>query len=165
MSHSPSLRMKSALILALVATSLTGTAVLAAKPAPKPSAADLIKTRQAGFKKMGGAMKALGEQLKSPAPAQPVMVTAAMTIAATAREQGRLFPAGSGSAPGVKTEALPAIWTNNAEFQSQMSKLVTESAKLVTATNGGDVAAIRLQARATGAVCGSCHHQFRKDDD
>lgn len=128
-----------------------------------PTPADAITARHAGFKKMGGAMKALGEQLKADAPAKPIMADAAATIQKTAQEQGKLFPAGSGPAPGVKTDALPAIWADKAKFDAQMAALVTESGKLVGAVNGGDTLAIRAQMKAVGGTCGSCHRQFRAE--
>jgi cytochrome c556 len=34
----------------------------------------------------------------------------------------------------------------------------------VTVVNGGDLAAIRVQAKATGATCAGCHRQFRADN-
>ncbi|MGK2911602.1 MAG: c-type cytochrome [Sphingobium sp.] len=143
------------------ALAITGT--LAAAPATAPSPQAAIAARQAGYKKMGAAMKALNDQLKSGAPAKDVMVGAAKTIALTAREQGRLFPAGSGPTSGFKTDALPAIWTDRATFDGQMNRLVAESGKLLAAANGGDAAAIRAQVKATGATCSACHRQFRAD--
>ncbi|SDC27868.1 Cytochrome c556 [Sphingomonas sp. YR710] len=153
------LKALSAAMLAMIVPVLTIAPVAAA---PTPQAA--IATRQAGYKKMGAAMKALNDQLKSDAPAKAVMLDAARTIAATAPEQPKLFPAGSGASAGVKTDALPSIWTDRATFDSKMRQLLTESAKLVTVVNGGDVAAIRAQAKATGATCAGCHRQFRADN-
>lgn len=138
-------------------------AVAAAAAPPAPTAQAAITARQAGYKKMGAAMKALNEQLKSDAPARDVMLTSARTIAMTAREQPRLFPAGSGPAAGVKTDALPNIWTDRATFDGAMNRLLAESGKLLTVAGGSDVAAIRAQAKATGAACSGCHRQFRAD--
>ena len=136
---------------------------MAATPAAAPSPQAAIAARQAGYKKMGAAMKALNEQLKSDAPAKAVMVSAARTIAVTAPDQPKLFPAGSGASAGVPTDALPAIWTDRATFDAKMASLIAESAKLLTVANGGDLAAIRAQAKATGATCSGCHRQFRAD--
>lgn len=149
--------------LALVAAvAITGT--LGAAPAAAPSPQTAIAARQAGYKKMGAAIKALNDQLKSDAPVKAAMVGAARMIALTAREQGKLFPAGSSPASGLKTDALPAIWTDRAAFDGQMGRLVTESGKLLAIANGGDAAAIRAQVKATGAVCSACHRQFRADN-
>ncbi|PTQ12754.1 cytochrome C [Sphingomonas oleivorans] len=150
-------------VLSTMVAALTMAGTLAAAPAAAPSPQAAVTARQAGYKKMGGAMKALNEQLKSDAPAKDVMVGAARTLATTAREQPRLFPAGSGPTAGVHTDALPDIWTDRATFDAQMGKLIAETGKLLTITNGGDVAAIRAQAKATGATCSGCHRQFRAD--
>lgn len=152
---------KSGSLIALAVSATVLTSTLAASAAPSASA--VVESRQAGFKKMGGAMKALGTQLKSGAPAKATMVAAAQTVATTARAQGKLFPSGSGPATGLKTEALPNIWTDRATFDAQMAKLVTEADKLVAASNTGDATAIGAQMKATGAVCGECHRKFRKE--
>ncbi|MET3825018.1 cytochrome c556 [Sphingomonas sp. PvP055] len=159
MSRLVTFKTGSLVAIAISATMFTST--LAASAAPSASA--VVATRQAGFKKLGGAMKALGAQLKSGAPAKAKMVAAAQTIATTARGQGKLFPAGSGPAPGLKTEALRNIWTDRATFDAQMAKLVTEADKLVAVSNTGNAAAIGAQMKATGAVCGGCHRKFRKE--
>ena len=138
-------------------------ASLAASAVAAPSAQDYVTARQAGFKKMATAYKALNDQLKSGSPNKAAIVASAQMVAATAREQPRLFPIGSGPAGGVKTDALPAIWTDRSNFDVQMAKLVGETAKLASLANGGDIDAIRAQTKATGAVCGACHRAFRAD--
>ncbi|WP_188062792.1 c-type cytochrome [Sphingobium sp. KCTC 72723] len=140
---------------------LTGQLTAAATPGPAPKAA--IVARQIGYKKMGAAMKALNDQLKTDAPAKSIMAGAAQTLATTAREQPRLFPAGSGPTAGIATDALPNIWTERATFDAQMAKLITESGKLIAIVNQGNPDAIRVQAKATGATCAACHRQFRAD--
>ena len=45
--------------------------VLATLTAAAPPPQQVVAARHAGFKKMGAAMKALGDQLKSDAPAKP----------------------------------------------------------------------------------------------
>ena len=110
-----------------------------------------------------GAMKALNDQLKTGAPVKAKMVGAAQALAAAAREQPRLFPAGSGPTAGVPTDALPNIWTDRATFDGKMAKLIAESGKLISVVNGGNLDAIRTQAKTTGATCAACHRQFRAD--
>lgn len=141
--------------IALPLAALTLAGALAAAPAADPKA-----TRQASFKKMGAAMKVLKEQLAGGSPSKPAMLAAAQTVAATARQQGALFPAGSGAG----TDALPAIWTQKASFDAQMAKLVAESGKLVTVVNGGNADAIGAQFKVVGGTCAACHKQFRADN-
>ena len=101
MTISPSFRLPTLAMLGLpliILPMLAQPLTAAPTSAPAPKAA--IAARQAGYKKMGAAMKALNDQLKSGAPVKATMVAAAQTIAATAREQSRLFPAGSGADGG-----------------------------------------------------------------
>ncbi len=148
---------------AIATAALLAIGALAAAETPATAPPEAIAARQSGFKKMGAAMKALGDQLKSDTPATEAMLAAATTIAATASNQGALFPAGSGPAPGLVTAALPNIWTDRGTFDMQMASLVAQSGKLVAVAENGDVEAIRAQVKATGATCGACHHQFRAD--
>lgn len=164
MTISPAFRLHTLALLGLPLVALPiimGPLTAAPAAAPNPKAA--IAARQAGYKKMGAAMKALNDQLKTDAPVKPTLVGAAQALATTAREQPRLFPAGSGPTAGVATDALPNIWTDRATFDGQMARLIAESGKLVAVVNGGNTDAIRAQAKATGATCAACHRQFRAD--
>jgi cytochrome c556 len=151
-------------VLSIASAAALVTSFTAASAAgPTPQAA--ITARQAGFKKIGGAMKTINDQIRSGAPGKETVLGAAQTINAAARQQGALFPAGSGASAGVKTDALPAIWNQRAAFDAQMDRLVAESAKLATIAGAGDASALAAQYRATGAVCAACHRQFRADND
>ncbi|MCX7283529.1 MAG: cytochrome c [Novosphingobium sp.] len=123
--------------LALVAAA-GGTLAIAASPA------DTIAARQANFKKMGGAMKVIKDELAGGAD-KAKMAGAAKTIAAVARAQVPLFPKGTGPGAGVKTDALPAIWTDRATFDGHAKKLIAEADKLVMATGTGNAMAIGAQ--------------------
>ena len=147
-------------LLAVALSTLILTA-MAHADAPDPKAA--IVARQQGFKTMGAAMKAMKAQLASDVPDKAAMATAATTIRDTAPLQGALFPSGSGAEAGLKTDALPAIWTDKAKFDGDMAALVTEAGKLVVTVQGGDKDAIAAQVKAVGGTCAACHHQFRQD--
>lgn len=142
--------------LALVAAGV-GTLAVAATPA------DTIAARQANFKKMGGAMKVIKDELAGGAD-KAKMAGAAKTIAAVARAQVPMFPKGTGPGAGVKTDALPAIWTDRATFDGHARKLIAEADKLVAVTGAGNAGAIAAQFKAVGSTCGACHKQFRADD-
>ncbi|HQS68670.1 MAG: cytochrome C [Novosphingobium sp. 28-62-57] len=142
--------------IALVAAA-GGTFAIAASPA------DTIAARQANFKKMGGAMKVIKDELAGSAD-KAKMAGAAKTIAAMARAQVPLFPKGTGPGAGVKTDALPAIWTDRATFDGHAKKLIAEADKLVMVSGTGNAAAIGAQFKAVGGTCGACHKQFRADD-
>jgi len=141
---------------ALVAAASSATAA--------PSASATVAARHAGFKKMGGAMKVLKDQLASGSIDKAAAVAAAKTIATVGKGQPKLFPAGTGPSSGVKTDALPAIWTNKAGFAAQWSKFQVEADKMVAVAATGDATRIGTQFKALGGACGSCHKQFRADD-
>lgn len=152
----------------MIRKSLIFTAALAALissglSASAASPADTISARQANFKKMGGAMKVLKEELAGGAD-KAKMAAAARTIAATARLQQGLFPAGTGPASGAKTDALPAIWAQRPAFDAAAAKLVAEADKLSGLAGSGNTAAVLAQFKAVGGSCAACHRQFRADE-
>jgi len=139
---------------------LVSAPVMAAAPAPQ----DIVNAREAGMKKMGGAMKAIGEQVKSGTPDKAIVIAAARTLVASATASGKLFPANTAPSAGVKTDALPAIWTDRKTFDGHMANLVAASSRLAAVAGTGDAAAIGAQMKAVGATCGACHRQFRAED-
>jgi len=146
------------LALAMFAA-LASTLAIAASPV-----STAIAARQANFKKMGGAMKSLKDNLASGAISKAEAIAAAKTLAATGRAQTGLFPTGSGPSSGLRTDALPAVWTNRAAFDSQMKAFIAQADKLAVAANSGNIEAINAQFKVVGGTCGSCHRQFRTDN-
>jgi cytochrome c556 len=146
------------LMMAACAALAVGGALAAAA-----SPAETIAARQASFKKMGGAMKALKDELGGGAD-KAKMLAAARTLASTARAQWVLFTPGTGPSSGVKTDALPAIWTQKSDFDAASAKLVAEADKLVGLAGSGNTAAVLAQFKAVGGTCAACHRQFRADE-
>lgn len=147
------------LFLIAAAASLGATALAHGAPGT------IQATRHDGFKAMGGAMKAIGDQLKSGAADKAVVVRNAETIAATAPKIPGWFPKGSGPESGQKTAAKAEIWSNWGEFKKDADALKTESAKLVTVARAGDMDGVGAQMKATGAACGACHKAFRAKEE
>ena len=154
---------------ALLALALAGFCALsaasagAAAPEDAASPQAVIETRQASLKKMGAAMKAIVEQLKSEAPDNARMAAAVQVISTGAEALPRWFPAGSGAEAGIETDALPYIWKDRAKFESLANRLVPETKNLAAALSGKDLTAIRAQVKVVGEICSSCHHSFRAD--
>ncbi|HKR92128.1 cytochrome c [Novosphingobium sp.] len=155
-------RMKSLALAAAGVIALSAMAASGVLAAVSPSASAIISARKANFRKMGAAAKVLKTELAGNAD-KAKMLAAAKTIAANGRLQGALFPAGTGPSAGVKTDALPVIWTDRATFDADMKKLIAESDKLVTVANSGDAAAIGAQFKVVGGTCAACHRQFHKE--
>ena len=121
-----------------------------------------IETRQKNLKELGAAMKTVGDQMKSGAPSLDEIRPAVQTIKTHAAEIGTWFPAGTGPESGIKTEALPKIWEDQAGFQAAAQKLSDEANKLSDVATGDDLAAIGAQVGATGGACKNCHDNYRQ---
>ncbi|MGH6999564.1 MAG: c-type cytochrome [Phenylobacterium sp.] len=140
-----------ALVLALGATG-----ALAAS-----AAETAIASRQAGYKKMGAAFKAISDELKKGSPDAKLIAANAQVVNAHAAQVPKWFPKGSGPEAGFKTEAKPVIWTDSAKFAAAAANLQTEAGKLQTVSASGNIDAIKAQFRATGGTCKACHDVYR----
>ncbi len=160
--------MISAKMAALAASLLCcGIAAYAAAPADTApdTAVDTITARQANFKQMGKGMKAIGEEIKSPAPSLAAINAGAAAIDQAAGKVAGYFPPGSGPQAGVKTQALPAIWEKNDEFKADTAKLVKAAAAMQAAVGGGNIDQVKAQFASLGATCKECHENFRARDN
>ena len=118
---------------------------------------DVIKQRQADMKANGASMKAINGILEANGPAADVAAEATK-IHEKAMELATLFPAGSDQGD---TKAKPEVWQNPDDFTVHLKALQDESAMLVTAANGGDMAAVKAQYDKLGGTCGSCHKIYK----
>lgn len=123
-----------------------------------------IKARQAGFKNLGKAFKAMSDQLRSGEPDMAALQAAAASVPEITSGIETWFPAGSGPESGVKTEALPAIWEKPEDFVMKVGNFKAAAAALAVASKSGSVDAISAAFRATGGTCKACHDNYRLDD-
>ena len=151
-----------------VAAALGVGAVLAAgaalAQAPASPAAQAVAQRQQNFKQLGRAFKGLIDELKKPAPDKAVLVADATRMNDLAKLEAVWFPKGSGPEARVKTGAKPLIWSDPAGFAAALRRLQGETAKLQQIAASGDVAALKVQAQATGGACKNCHDRYRVPD-
>jgi cytochrome c556 len=141
---------------------ILGFVALIAVPAIAAAAvADVIKARQANFKKIGGAFKAINDELKKSEPSVAVLRANANVMNTAAIRNMKSFPKGSGPASGIKTAALPAIWVKPVEFKVAGAKFIKATGALKKATASGDLAAIRGAAGGIGMNCKGCHDEFK----
>jgi cytochrome c556 len=129
------------------------------------AAADQIRTRVAGYRDLGAAFKAANDALRSPQPQLAVVQQSAARIRVAARNQYAWFPAGSGPQRGVKTGARVEIWARARDFRTAQDAFARQADSYQRVAAGGDIAAIRLEARRLGAACKGCHDTFRLSDD
>ena len=59
-----------------------------------------------------------------------------------------------------KTDAKPAVWTEQAKFKDLSEKMQAEAVKLQAAAKTGDIEVIKTAYRATTNSCKSCHDNF-----
>jgi cytochrome c556 len=149
----------SGLAIALVLALTAGGAAIAAS-----ATETVIANRQAGYKKMGKAFKAINEELKKDAPNKKLIADNSKIVRAQSTQIPHWFPKGSGPGAGFKTKAKSEIWAEPAKFTAAGVRLQGETAKLQTVAGGGDIAAIRMQVKATGAACKNCHEPYRVED-
>ena len=148
--------------LALAGLSLGCAAIVTAAPPPAP--AKVIALRKGNFKEIGGSFKAINDELKSGSPDLAMVRPAARDVAARARVAANLFPRGTGQEAGVQTRALPAIWTQSAEFVQLQRNMIAAATALDAVAAAGNVAALPGAVRAVGMTCKSCHDKFRETD-
>jgi cytochrome c556 len=143
----------SAFLLAGVAPALLGAASPGAVAAQQ---------RHAHFETIGRAFKGVQDQLKRrPVNLAAVRNTSAV-LATLASRTKTWFPAGSGPQHGVKTDALPAAWTNRPELDRQADRFAAAASSLAAAAELGDIPRLQAAVRTTGEACKGCHDQFRK---
>lgn len=138
----------------------TGTVVTAVVATPEQT----IAARQSNFKDMGRAMKAIGEELKKPAPDLGVIRSSAQAISQASPRVSGAFGRGTGPEAGVKTQALPAIWQKAPEFRARINDFLPKTRDLQAAAGSGDLTRIRAAFPALGGTCKSCHDSFRARD-
>lgn len=147
--------------LALAAATLLPASVVLAQGL---SVSASIQARQASYREVGTAFKAINDELRKPVPGRFIMASSARQMAANLRQASTMFPVGSGPAEGVKTKAKPAIWSDRATFDRLNTAAVRQADALVVAMRGTDMAAMRAQTSALGQACKACHDQFRFKD-
>jgi len=133
--------------------------------AATPDAIAAIKARQGSFKEIGGDFKAISDEIKTGSPNWTAVRKSAHDISLRAPGQARLFVRGSGPEAGVRTRALPLIWSDAGGFARANADLVRAAAGLDAAAQRGDLAGLVSARAALGATCKGCHDKYRATDD
>ena len=130
-----------------------------------PPPAAQIKPRQDKLRDMGGALKAITDEIKK---GRIDWDNAAIPNAQTVKDRSgyllNWFPKGSGPEAHVKTYALPAIWQKPDEFTKLGKQLQADAAKLNQIAQAKDEAGLKAQVQTIGKTCKSCHDTYRSPD-
>ena len=147
--------MKKPILIGLGMLAMLGTAVA------QPNPAQVVQERRDGLRAVGAHMEAKAAIARAGSDPRP----AAERVAAVQRffvDFPARFPAGTQQgAPGIETRALPAIWTDRANFERVAAALAPRLEALGAAAQSGDARAFGTALQATGASCGDCHRPFR----
>lgn len=148
------------MIIAAMAAALGGGGAAYAQLAPK----EAVSARINNYRETGAALKSINDALKTKTAVKFMMRSSARTIANTARDQHKWFPAGSGPESGLKTKAKANIWSDAAGFSAAQAKFQREADLMVKVVETGDTAQMQKQAKALGQTCSACHNKYRVED-
>jgi cytochrome c556 len=143
--------------LGLLATALT-VAVPASAQFRKPE--DAVKYRQSVMYTMGNHFYSrLGAMANGRVPFDAKLAAENADVVLTL---SKLPWVGFGpETNGVgKTEAKPAVWTEQAKFKDLGEKMQAEVVKLQAASRAGDVEVLKAAYRSTANACKACHDAF-----
>jgi len=143
---------------AAVAILATGAALAQSK------AAASVQARQASFKQLGGAFKAINDELKKDAPDPTVLRANSARMNTLAGQLPTWFPKGSGAEAGVKTGARPEIWSDPKGFAEAAKAVQAQTGRLAQLGAGDDIAAFKAQVRPVGGACKGCHDKYRIEE-
>jgi cytochrome c556 len=133
----------------------------AAAPAGPTPAERAIEYRQAVYKIVAGNFGPLTQIAQGKADFKPDAATKnAARLSQIATFIGDAYPDISKEG---KTRALPAIWSNRAEFDSLVKDFVTHTKTLADVTENSESAGDEYKAAvaAVGNDCKSCHDKYR----
>ncbi len=119
---------------------------------------EIVAERRAGYKKMGENFKTMKDAVDAGADVRPLAANAQVVVD-WAKQIPTMFPPGTENVGG--THALPTVWSNKADFDKRSGDLLAAATLLQQRAAAGDKDGFVAQFKATGAVCGGCHHDYR----
>lgn len=132
-------------------------------PAPDTPGGQAAAQRHANFGRFGKASKTIDEELKKDAPDKAAIAAAAATMNELAPQLPSWFPKGSGKEAWSETRAKAEVWSDAEGFAAAADRLRVETEKMQLAAAAGDLAVVRVQDKAMGATCKSCHEKYREE--
>jgi cytochrome c556 len=147
-------KLLTACIVAALGAGYTAVALSQVKPDT------LVKQRQAAMTLQGKYFGPLVGMLKGTVPYDPAVVT---------RNAGFLdnlsqmpWDGFAESTKGVKSFALPVIWTEGVKFKEAQDQLRTAVGALNAAAKSGNEGTVKAAIGDVGKACGNCHDNFRE---
>ncbi|HEY2660050.1 MAG TPA: cytochrome c [Caulobacteraceae bacterium] len=148
---------------ALIMAGFAGAAcVLAASALAAGPADEAVLARQTTLKSMGKAFKEIHGIVGGDIGAQRTTLVADAHQLRTLAPQAWTKFGPETAKTGLKTEALPVIWTDAAGFKAAQTKLVNAVDALDAVAASGAPDTVAGKAADVGAACGGCHKIYRK---
>lgn len=141
---------------------LAGLVLAGSLCAPVTMASDaeaLSKYRHDVYEAIGGHMGSMAGILRKGVYPEDLVVHA-RGIAALSKITPKVFPEGS---LHEKSDALPDIWENRADFDKKMKDFTEAAEAMAAAAESGDMARIGGAIQALGGTCKACHDNYKKD--
>ncbi len=130
------------------------------------NAADVVKTRQQAFKRLGAALKLIHNEVRGASPDAAKISAAASEVKSAASHLAEWFPAGTGPQAGVKTHAKAEIWTDERGFAAARAEFIRQAEKSARQlTDPGERGSWKDAAAALGQTCRDCHDSYRVKTD
>lgn len=149
-------------MLRRIALLTAGLVLSTAAVSQESPAKDAIEKRHAIFELIKFNVMPLGAMARDKAPFDAELFKKnALNIAFIARMLDDAFPKGSDQ--GGVTDALPAIWENEADFKSKLKAFQDQAAVVYTTSKGGDLNAIKPEFGKLMESCKNCHDKYRAD--
>lgn len=140
----------------LLLSAACGLSLIAAAAAT--AAGNPVEQRQALMKEVGKSMKDAAGYATGKTPWDAANAKAVMAVVSkNAKTLKGLYPAGSDKDP--KSEALPGIWTNKADFEKKLADMGNAAD---AAGKASDQAAFQTAFKTLGGTCAACHNTYRK---
>ena len=127
-----------------------------------PQNLDVIKQRKELMKQNGAAAGTAAKMLKGETPFDLAAAQAALkSMADVAAKMPGLFP--DDSKTGGDTKALPAVWTDKADFDARFAKFGADATTALAAVT--DKATFGAAMTPVFKNCGGCHEKYRIKDN
>jgi cytochrome c556 len=149
----------------MVKLAIAAVLTISVANADQQSAEETVKARQHNLKDLGGAFKAVRDQIRKSEPDLTQVQQATAQIDQLASEMKQWFPQGSGPSEDIETDAKSEIWSDPQGFAAALTKFQQEAPKLASFAKVGDTDGLKKQVGVVGGACKGCHDKYRVPQD
>jgi cytochrome c556 len=149
----------------MVKLAIAAVLTISVANADQQSAEETVKARQHNLKDLGGAFKAVRDQIRKSEPDLTQVQQATAQIDQLASEMKQWFPQGSGPSEDIETDAKAEIWSDPQGFAAALTRFQQEAPKLSAFAKVGDTDGLKKHVGVVGGACKGCHDKYRVPQD